>query len=153
MYDKFMTVNPCALKEDLNQQDTGNFGGDDNEINKPLLPKKLSFNSWISSDTPEKLLEVLKGQLEQRNKNKIINENNWITIQKDDKIGNSEFKTKPLESSLKLNKQFKILDNREGDPHPRTIQHNNKNPSHSRDLILKRISYLKQKKLKQKQSN
>ena len=54
-YNKFMSKNKNDTKLDASIPSLGTYVTDNSEFNKPLMPKKLSFNSWSSStDTPEK---------------------------------------------------------------------------------------------------
>jgi len=163
MYDKFLNKDKTDLKSENSNPSSGTYVTDNQEVTNPLLPKKLSFNSCTSStETPEKRLDTASNSnLETVSQ---LQSANAIDLKKFNSNGYSsndtsrlnayktspQIKKKPIESSLAISENFKKLDTRDSDPHPRTIQYVGPDPAHSRELIMKRISYLKQKKLKLK---
>lgn len=60
---KLPPKNKSETKSNISIPSVRTLIADNGDLNNPLIPKKLSFNSSISTETPEKRLETLKSQM------------------------------------------------------------------------------------------
>jgi len=140
-------------KSNTSLPSAGTQNTETNEITQTIIPKKLSFNSCVSSDTPEKRLVALQNQMQ-----------GFLYKLKKDKTGNSRYMINSASSSNE-NSNFKSIESSQSKPE-RASKHVKKvkvfdthksltksesawvlapSSDRSRELIQKRISFLKKK--------
>ena len=159
-----MSKNKSDSRSNVSLPSAGTQNTESNDMNQPIVPKKLSFNSCVSADTPEKRLQALQAQMngflhklkrDQPVNNRYMERNNSSNessnVQrngsKNSKLACANIPKSKENSSSKSNyKSPRPI--QEDYVHPKNIQYIGPSAEHSRELIKKRISFLK-KKLKE----